>query len=132
MPATAERLKLVSPQSPEAEAPQQNLTPENSAKAARKLYSDANFTISKLQDRAKRALRDVGALTITRHENEQLHAFGTPSADETAGLQVLSSQIDAKLTKAREELDWEPKVGLFDGIQRTLAWYKENVEAATV
>lgn len=29
-------------------------------------------------------------------------------------------------TKAYEELDWAPKVGLADGIRRTLEWYRDN------
>lgn len=30
-------------------------------------------------------------------------------------------------TKAKEELGWEPSVGLFEGIQKTLAWYRTHV-----
>ena len=73
-------------------------------KAAKKLYTERMFTISKLSERAKRATREVDELTNTRLGDEQLHAFGTPSAAETAALQALTEKIQAKLKKAQEEV----------------------------
>ena len=28
--------------------------------------------------------------------------------------------------KAKKELDWRPKIGLYEGIERTLKWYRDN------
>ena len=73
-------------------------------KAAKKLYTETMFTISKLTERAKRSAREVDELTDTRLGDEQLHAFGTPNPAETAALQVLTEKIQAKLKKAQEEV----------------------------
>jgi nucleoside-diphosphate-sugar epimerase len=34
-----------------------------------------------------------------------------------------------EITKAREELDFEPKMSLNDGLRRTLIWYRSNQQA---
>ena len=34
------------------------------------------------------------------------------------------------ITKAREVLAWEPQVDLDDGLERTLAWYRERASVA--
>lgn len=73
-------------------------------KAAKKLYTEEMFTISKLTERAKRSAREVDELTSIRLGDEQLHAFGTPSAAETAALNALTEKIQAKLKKAQEEV----------------------------
>jgi dTDP-glucose 4,6-dehydratase len=34
------------------------------------------------------------------------------------------------ITRAREVLGWEPKVGFEDGLRRTIAWFRERVSSA--
>ena len=41
------------------------------------------------------------------------------------------SRTRARISKARELLDWEPKVGLESGLGRTVEWYLENRELAS-
>lgn len=36
----------------------------------------------------------------------------------------------ADISKAKEMLDWEPEVDLEEGLDRTVAWYKENIDWA--
>jgi GDPmannose 4,6-dehydratase len=35
-------------------------------------------------------------------------------------------------SKARQELNWEPKVKLENGIQETIKWWKENIDEKTL
>lgn len=98
-----ENRKSIEPLRPDTRPPKKEslVAPE---KAAKKLYTDAMFTISKLTERAKRTTREIDELTNTRFGDEQLHAFGTPSAAETAALNSLTEKIQTKLKKAQEEL----------------------------
>ena len=58
---------------------------------------------------------------IINHSGKQL----TVEHDLTAPTIPTSLYLDC--SKAKRELGWEPKVGLYEGIQKTLAWYRENV-----
>lgn len=72
-------------------------------KTAKKLYSDTMFTISKLSERSKRAVREAVELQNDRHETEQMHAYGTPIAGEAAAREALNEKVLAKLKKAEDE-----------------------------
>jgi nucleoside-diphosphate-sugar epimerase len=50
--------------------------------------------------------------------------------DLTAPTIKTSLCLDCSL--AEKELGWKPKVSLGDGIQRTLAWWQENIDPATL
>ena len=34
------------------------------------------------------------------------------------------------ITLARKELNWEPKVGIDEGLQKAIAWFKESASSA--
>ncbi|MBC8508569.1 MAG: GDP-mannose 4,6-dehydratase [Anaerolineales bacterium] len=53
---------------------------------------------------------------VGREANIEYHPF--PKADMKAN--------QADVTKAGEQLGWEPVVGMEEGISRTIAWYNEN------
>ena len=36
----------------------------------------------------------------------------------------------ADISKAKAMLDWEPEVSLEEGLDRTIAWYRENRDLA--
>lgn len=40
---------------------------------------------------------------------------------------TIKTKLCLDTTKAKKKLGWSPKVSLDDGIQKTLAWYKENI-----
>jgi GDP-L-fucose synthase len=40
---------------------------------------------------------------------------------------TIKTSLSLDCTKAAEELGWKPEISLDEGIQRTLAWYKENI-----
>jgi nucleoside-diphosphate-sugar epimerase len=42
---------------------------------------------------------------------------------------TLKTSLCLDTTKARGELGWEPRIGLEEGIARTLEWYRENVRS---
>ena len=37
-------------------------------------------------------------------------------------------ELYADISKARELLNWHPKLGLSEGLKKTIEWYKENNE----
>lgn len=40
---------------------------------------------------------------------------------------TIKTKLCLDITKAKKSLDWEPKLSLDDGIQKTMEWYKENI-----
>lgn len=41
---------------------------------------------------------------------------------------TIATKIVVDISKARKEFAWEPKVSLDEGIQKTLQWYRENIQ----
>ncbi len=76
----------------------------NPEKSAKKLYSDATFTISKLTERADRSIREIDGLTSLRQERERIHSHGDITSGENAKLQAETDNIKNKLNKSRDEL----------------------------
>lgn len=71
--------------------------------AIKKLVSDTNFTISKLSDRAKGGLKEVDALTNTRHENDVMYR-GNLDEEALNASRSTTGLILFKLQKAHGEL----------------------------
>jgi nucleoside-diphosphate-sugar epimerase len=45
---------------------------------------------------------------------------------------TIKTSLFLDCTRAKEELGWEPKVTLEEGIKRTLAWWKEHIDPKTL
>ena len=39
-------------------------------------------------------------------------------------------ELELRIARAREILNWEPKVDLDDGLERTMLWYRRQLEVA--
>jgi CDP-glucose 4,6-dehydratase len=71
-----------------------------------------------------RAVGEVAALVCRLAQTDlrpDIRGEGTPSGE------IDRQWVDS--TKLRERTGWEPRVGLEEGLRRTLAWYREHPEA---
>lgn len=57
---------------------------------------------------------------IINHSGKQL------TVEHDLSKPTIPTSLCLSTEKATEELGWQPQLGLFEGIQRTLSWYKEN------
>jgi len=69
-------------------------------------------------------------MTILQFAQAVLSATGAPSGIEFKPLPVDDPKIrQPDITRARKLLGWEPKIGLEEGLARTLAYFRPRVEA---
>jgi CDP-glucose 4,6-dehydratase len=74
---------------------------------------------------------DERPLTVTEIYDAVCEAFGGPIAPEVLGGaagEIHDQYLDS--SKARELLGWKPTVGLAEGLDRTVAWYRDFFGAA--
>jgi nucleoside-diphosphate-sugar epimerase len=48
------------------------------------------------------------------------------------GLQMLGGDNRFDIARAREELGFEPRIEMADGVRQTVAWYRDTAEASDV
>jgi nucleoside-diphosphate-sugar epimerase len=109
------------------------------------VYGDGN------QSRDFTYIDDIAAGTIKAYQNNQGYRIINLGNNKPFSLKVLIRLIEDKLgkkakienkpsakadmratwadiTRAKELLDWQPKVSLEEGIEKTITWHRENAE----
>jgi len=89
------------------------------------------------------------AIDLVLHEGELGEVYNVGTGTETSGLQVAQAVLDLMgkprslieyvedrkghddryaldVTRIREQLGWEPRTNLAEGLERTVRWYQEN------
>ena len=110
---------------------------ENSNRCKHRFWVNMDLTFSTACEGTIRALRPLGYEIINlgnNHPNELIYAIGLIERYLEKKAHFVYRpfhKADLKATcadikKAKEILDWEPKVSLEEGIKRTVDWYKEN------
>ncbi len=73
------------------------------------------------------------AVTIKELGNKIVAASGTKlSIEHDLSQPTIKTSLFLDCGLAERELDWKPQVGLDDGITRTIAWWKDNIDPATL
>ena len=64
--------------------------------------------------------------TIPPRVDYALTALGRDLLIPVSALGAWAIRNQPKIAKAREQLGWQPRVGVREGVQRTLEWYRKN------
>lgn len=73
------------------------------------------------------------AISIKNLVNTIVKASGkTLTIEHDLAQPTIKTSLFLDCALAKQELGWEPEVGLEDGIKRTLDWWKENIDPSTL